>query len=70
MFLARCHQGVEITDVAFDKGIVWVTFEVFVVFEVTRVGEFVVVDEVVFWMVFDPVVDKVGADKAGAAGDE
>ena len=58
-----------VADVAFDEGVVGECFGFFEVVKVSRIGEFVEVDEVVLGVFLGKVWHEVGADKAGATSD-
>lgn len=62
-------EGGGVAEVGLDEVVLGVAVEVAEGFEVAGVGEFVEVDDVeVFFE--DEEADEVGADEAGAAGDE
>lgn len=60
----------EVTDIALYKGVVWVVGNIFEVFEIASVSEFVIIDKVILGMVCEPIMNEIGTNKAGAAGNE
>ena len=65
----RFHQGL-IQDVAVEKFDIGGGFGLTQVGPDTRIGQRIQNNDPVVRMMVQPVVDKVGADKAGTAGDE
>ena len=68
-----CEQPVDqlgVADVAVHEAVVGGVVDVFEVLQVTGVGERIQVDDAILRMGLEPVADEIGADEAGAAGDE
>lgn len=63
------HQGL-VQDVAVDKFKVGAGFGLPQIVSVAGISERIQGNDGVGWMVFEPVVDEVGADEAGGAGNE
>ena len=61
---------VGIADIAPNEGVAGIVADIGQVVQVGRVGEFVVDDDVVVGIFRQHVVDEVGADEAGPAGDK
>ncbi len=70
VFFKDIFEGNAVRDVPFFKNVVGQMLHVAQVFEVARVSERVEVDDFVVGVFLDKMADEVGANEAGAAGDE
>jgi hypothetical protein len=59
-----------VSDVSLDEFIVGIALNIFEVFQIACVSEDIEVDDGVFRMVFDPIMDEVRTDKTSSASNE
>lgn len=59
-----------VADVSLDEHMAWITFTAFEVFKIASIGELVQVDEQDIVILLQHIVDEIGADESGTAGDK
>ncbi len=57
-----------VTDITSNKRIGRMLVDATEIFQITGVGEFIKINNLVGRMVFQPIMNKIGANKTGAAG--
>ena len=59
-----------IADIALDEDMAGIVLDIFQVFQVAGIGQLIQVDQADILVFFQHIVDKVGANKTGTAGNK
>ena len=70
LFFEQFWDQRAVANVTVDEAVVRAFLDAGQVFRIAGIGERVQIDDAIFRMMLAPVMNEVGADEAGAAGDE
>ena len=67
-FLKNLSQLVRIFNITFYKMVIFSVLNIFQVFQIASIGEFIEVDNSVLWVIIDQSPDQVRPNESGTAG--